>query len=70
MDPLNSGMIVGWYFWMINTMQSYERKYKRIQDILGEIGGLSSIVLLISNGINLIVWKFNIYLDTKQLINR
>ena len=70
MDPLNSGMIVGWYFWMINTMQYYERKYKRIQDILGEIGGLSSIVLLISNGINLIVWKFNIYLDTKQLIDR
>ena len=70
MDPLNSGMIVGWYFWMQNTMQYYERIYKKIQDILGNIGGLSSIVLIISNGINLIVWKYVIYLDSKELIHK
>ena len=65
----NTRLISGFYFWMQNVQQYYEREYKRLQDILSDIGGIGSIILIIAQGINLLVSNFIILLDTKELIS-
>ena len=49
----STGIIIAFYFWMQNNLQLYQRKYQKIQDVLGDIGGLSSIILTIVSVINL-----------------
>ena len=63
-----TGIVVGWYFWVLNTMEYYERNYKRLQDILGDIGGVSSIVILIVEPLNLLVSKYVLLLDTEEMM--
>ena len=63
-----NGVIVAFYFWMQNRMQYYERNYKRLQDVLSDIGGIASIVMLVAVGINYIVSRFIILLDTEELV--
>ena len=62
-----NGCLIGVYFWMQNTLQYYERNYDRIQDILSDIGGISSIVLTIASIINLLIHNFIVLLDTEDL---
>ena len=62
-----NGCLIGVYFWMQNTLQYYERNYDRIQDILSDIGGISSIVLTIVAIINLLIHNFIVILDTEDL---
>ena len=64
---LTNGCLIGVYFWMQNTLQYYERNYDRIQDILGDIGGISSIVLTIAGVLNVLINNFIIILDTEDL---
>ena len=63
-----TGIVVGWYFWVLNTMEYYERNYKRLQDILGDIGGVSSIFILIVEPLNLLVSKYVLLLDTEEMV--
>ena len=65
--PKTTGIILCFYFWMQNRMQYYERSYKRLQDILGDIGGLSSIVLLFSQLLNYLSSYYIILLHTEEL---
>ena len=58
----------GFYFWMQNTLQYYERNYKRLQDILSDIGGISSIVLTVAEIINALCSGYIILLDTEDLV--
>jgi hypothetical protein len=60
--------LLGFYFWMQNTLQYYERNYKRLQDILSDIGGISSIVLTAAEIINAAFSGFIILLDTEDLV--
>ena len=62
------GCLLGFYFWMQNSLQYYERNYKRIQDILSDIGGINSIVISFSGLINFFVQGYIILLDTQDLI--
>lgn len=62
-----NGCLIGVYFWMQNTLQYYERTYDRIQDILSDIGGISSIVLTIAGMLNLLIHNFIVILDTEDL---
>ena len=66
-DANTNGCLIGVYFWMQNTLQYYERNYDRIQDILSDIGGISSIVLTIASIINLLIHNFIVILDTEDL---
>ena len=66
-NKTSNGCLIGVYFWMQNTLQYYERNYDRIQDILSDIGGISSIVLTIASIINLLINNFIILLDTEDL---
>ena len=59
--------LLGFYFWMQNNMQYYERIYKRIQDILSDIGGINSIVIVAAQIINFFVRGYIILLDTENL---
>ena len=60
--------LLGFYFWMQNSLQYYERIYKRFQDILSSIGGINSIVILIAEVINFLVRNYIILLDTEELV--
>ena len=62
-----NGCLIGVYFWMQNTLQYYERNYDRVQDILSDIGGISSIVLTIAGMLNLLIHNFIVILDTEDL---
>ena len=66
-ERTTSGCLIGVYFWMQNTLQYYERNYDRIQDILSDIGGISSIVLTIAGVINLLIHNFIVILDSEDL---
>ena len=49
-------------------MEYYERNYKRLQDILGDIGGVSSIVILAAEAINFLASRYVLLLDTEELM--
>ena len=63
-----NGCLIGIYFWMQNTLQYYERTYDRFQDLLSDIGGISSILMTVAYYINLFVNHYIILLNTEELI--
>ena len=63
-----NGCLIGIYFWMQNTLQYYERNYDRLQDVLSDIGGISSIVVTLAYFINLLVNNYIILLDTQDFV--
>ena len=63
-----NGCLIGIYFWMQNTLQHYERNYDRFQDLLSDIGGISSIVVTIGYYLNLLIHNYIIVLDTQDLV--
>ena len=44
-NQTTNGCLIGVYFWMQNTLQHFERSYDRLQDLLSDIGGISSIII-------------------------
>ena len=60
--------VTAFYFWMQNNMIYNERYYKKFQDLLSNIGGLGSFILLIGLSINKLVSYYVILLDTQDLI--
>ena len=63
-----NGCLIGVYFWMQNTLQHYERTYDRFQDLLSDIGGISSIITTIGYYLNLLINQYIALLDTEDLI--
>ena len=66
-NKTTNGCLIGVYYWMQNTLQYYERNYERVQDVLSDIGGISSIVLTIVAILNLLIHNFIVILDTEEL---
>jgi hypothetical protein len=60
--------VAAFYFWMQNNMIYNERYYKKFQDLLSNIGGLGSFILLIGFIINSFFNPYIIILDTQDLI--
>ena len=54
---------------MQNRLQLYERTYKRVQDILANVGGITKALTLIAQLLNSIYYKYIILLDTEHLLN-
>ena len=48
----NTNIYAMYYFWMQNLQDTYERKYKMLQDITGSIGGIIKIVMIIAQLLN------------------
>ena len=63
----DTGIYTAFYFWMQNTMQHYERKYQSLLDALSNVGGMTRIILIISNVINYIVSRYVILVDSDEL---
>ena len=61
-------VLVAFYFWMQNRMQYYERNYDRLQDVLSDIGGIASIVMVVAVIINYLVSEYVTIKDTEDLI--
>ncbi len=63
----STGIVSSYYFWLQNRLQFYERVYKRLQDTLSSIGGISRAVFVVAVFINSIVSNYIILLDTEEL---
>ena len=63
----STGIVSGYYFWMQNRLQFYERNYKRLQDTLSDIGGISRIILVVAVVINTLVSDYIMLLNTEEL---
>ena len=63
-----NGCLISIYLWMQNSLQYYERTYDRFQDLLSDIGGISSILMTVAYYINLFVNRYIILLNTEELI--
>ena len=68
-NPVDSNYIYMIYcFWLKNRINSYERTYQRIQDIISDIGGISEIINLLASIINKIYHSYIILFDTEKLL--
>ena len=67
-NQTTNGCLMGVYFWMQNTLQHFERNYDRFQDLLSDIGGISSIITTLGYFINLLISSYIALLDTEELI--
>jgi len=59
---------IGYIFWLKNTVNEYERSYKRIQDVAPKIGGIYQVVICISVFINSLYNQFIELADTEALL--
>ena len=54
---------------MNNQEDIFIRSYKKIEDILGSITGISKIILLISEGINILIFNYSYLNDMNSDVN-
>ena len=59
---------VAYSIWLKNTINDYERIYKRIQDIIPSIGGINQVIIFISVCINKFYNKYIELIDTDALL--
>ena len=64
----STGIVISFYFWLQNRLQLYDRNYKRLQDILSNIGGLSRTFFLIANILNSFFCNYITLMDTEEFI--
>ena len=61
-------IVVAFYFYMQNNMTYNERYYKKFQELLSNLGGLGSFILLVGFFINSLVSYYIVLLDTEDLV--
>ena len=59
---------VAYNIWLKNTINDYERTYKRIQDVIPSIGGIYQVIIFISVCINKFYNKYIELTDTDALL--
>ena len=57
-----------YYLWLKNRINYYERSYKRIQDVVSDIGGIFYFISLIAIYINRLYNNYIILFDTEDLL--
>ena len=68
LNSQNTTILLGFYFWLQNIQQKYERNFEKFQDLLSNIGGIGSFIILIANIINSLMTNYIILLDTEELV--
>ena len=58
-----------YYFWIKNEINYYQRNYKRIQDVISNIGGINQVVIILSIYINSFYNKYIVLRDTESLLS-
>ena len=67
-DLKNTNILGVFFIWMQNSQEYYERHYKKLQELLSEIGGFANIVIVIAKCINYLIARFNMLSDTQELL--
>ena len=62
-----NGIYMNYYLWLNNRMQHYERRYKKIQDTISDIGGFGKVITVIASIINYFYYKYTVLKDTEIL---
>ena len=55
--------------WLKNTMNYYERTYKKIQAVISSIGGINQVIVLIATYINSFYNQYIVLSDTESLLH-
>ena len=55
-----------YYFWLKNNMHYHERNYKRLPEVISNIGGISQFIYIIAFFINSFYNKYIVLFDTKN----
>ena len=64
-----TGVLSSFYIWMQNKKQIYERSYKKVQNVMGDIGGSIKIIITLASWINYLSYKHTVFLDINKVIN-
>ena len=67
-DSKDNGIYTVYYFWLSNNQKYYERTYKRIQDVISNIGGINQAITLIAFIINKLYNNYIVLCDTEDLL--
>ena len=62
-------LYTGYCFFLKNMVSYYERTYKKVQDILSSLGGISQTIYIISFYLNYLYNSYIVLSDTKILLN-
>lgn len=65
----NNEYFTTYTIWLKNIMNYNERTYKRIQDVISNIGGIYQFIIVVSISINNLFNKYIILSDTEILLN-
>ena len=65
----NNDIYMAYCLWLNNRVNYFERKYKRLQDVLSDIGGVAQSILSIAIFLNNFINKYIILLDIETLLN-
>ena len=60
---------MAYYLWLNNRIFYYDRIYKRLQDVISDIGGISQFITIFSSFINMLYNKYIILIDTEELLS-
>ncbi len=63
-----NGILGVYYFWLQNNALIYERRYKKIQNIIADFGGVTQGIYIITYFLNWIIYKFTLLNDINQLL--
>ena len=62
-DPENKILSI-YYFWMQNNVQVYERAYEKVQEMLGNIGGMFQILVGAAGILNSLINEYQVLVDS------
>ena len=65
----NNEYFTTYTFWLKNIMNYNERRYKRVQDVISNIGGIYQFIIVVSICINSLFNNYIILSDTEILLN-
>lgn len=68
-DDTNNNIYGGWYFCFQNMNDIYVRKYQKLQDICGSIGGMIKLILVLAQFLNYYFHQKTLYKDLEKDIN-
>ena len=64
-----NGLYIGYIFFLKNIKEYYERSYKKLQDLISNIGGINQAVTVIAIILNSLYNNFIILSDTQTLLH-
>ena len=68
-DNANINIFIGYCFFLKNIQEYYERSYKRIQEVISNIGGINQAITIIAIYINYLYNNYVVLSDTEALIH-